>query len=606
MAPSTRRPSSQAVAMAKRMREIQLRGTRSSNTKRSNGATSRGTSVQAASKLSLKRQKRLKGKRAMKREGLKLLKRGCVTMSRIVRRKIIGKRMTVQFNQKGQPIGKAGKEMQSYIGVLARKKVPISIPTWKDVLVEQKNKIWEGIKLSFLLRPEHKRMVLISAGAKWREFKSHLTTRYILPHRDNLEIIESRPEDYLFINQDDWEIFVQDRLSDSFLELHEKQKRKRALSKYPHRLSRKGYAGLEEELSATMDEAELDRATMWIKARQDKNGGFKDPLVEEKAKEIADLKKKEAEGELSTSGSDDVLTLALGNPEHTGIIRGVGANVRQAAYFNLPKRRKQSVEQSLRLSVQKIMEQEREKILAKERAIWEERLKTLEARVLMNPMVTESPKDSTIDREVGSGQGSSNMHEKAANAIEKQIPSTVRKSLDLEPHVEEPVEVVNPIDGVNLNAIEKGQPIGLVVVDLEIQEGEFQAQTIGKECHLALGSTDNVVAIATVIEVNNENNSQLIHGVPLGEGNMRVSIVRSLVDEAKLPFPIENEIMTVRDAIGTYVAWPKNLIVFPVEFQKMAAKSRGMRKRKRVEEDEYHEEDIDMASLPTTLPPSLP
>ncbi|XP_040361895.1 uncharacterized protein LOC121049266 [Rosa chinensis] len=100
-----------------------------------------------------------------------------------------------------------------------------------------------------------------------------------------------------------------------------------------------------------MDEAELDRATMWIKARQDKNGGFKDPLVEEKAKEIADLKKKEAEGELSTSGSDDVLTLALGNPEHTGIIRGVGANVRQAAYFNLPKRRKQSVEQSLRLSV---------------------------------------------------------------------------------------------------------------------------------------------------------------------------------------------------------------------------------------------------------------
>ncbi|PRQ55760.1 hypothetical protein RchiOBHm_Chr1g0328151 [Rosa chinensis] len=35
-----------------------------------------------------------------------------------------------------------------------------------------------------------------------------------------------------------------------------------------------------------MDEAELDRATMWIKARQDKNGGFKDPLVEEKAKKI--------------------------------------------------------------------------------------------------------------------------------------------------------------------------------------------------------------------------------------------------------------------------------------------------------------------------------
>ncbi|XP_062028814.1 uncharacterized protein LOC133744788 [Rosa rugosa] len=54
MTPSTRRPSSQALAMAERMREIQLR-TRST-TKRSNGATSIGTkgSVHAASKLSSK------------------------------------------------------------------------------------------------------------------------------------------------------------------------------------------------------------------------------------------------------------------------------------------------------------------------------------------------------------------------------------------------------------------------------------------------------------------------------------------------------------------------------------------------------------------------
>ncbi|PRQ34705.1 hypothetical protein RchiOBHm_Chr5g0072061 [Rosa chinensis] len=148
-------------------------------------------------------------------------------MCRIVRRKIIGKKMTVSFNDKGEPIGKAGKEMQSYIGVLARKKVAISNPTWNDVLMEHKNKIWEGVKLAFLLRPEHKRMVLISAGRKWREFKSHLTTRYILPYRDNPEMIESRPEDYLFINQRDWEIFVKDRLSDTFLELHEKQKKKK-------------------------------------------------------------------------------------------------------------------------------------------------------------------------------------------------------------------------------------------------------------------------------------------------------------------------------------------------------------------------------------------
>lgn len=93
------------------------------------------------------------------------------------------------------------------------------------------------------------------------------------------------------------------------------------------------------------------------------------------------LKKKESEGSLTTSGTDDVLTLALGNPEHPGRIRGVGGNVRRSTYFHLPKRRKQSVEQTVRISVQKIMEEEREKIVAEERAYWVERFMRLEAKI---------------------------------------------------------------------------------------------------------------------------------------------------------------------------------------------------------------------------------
>ncbi|XP_024156138.1 uncharacterized protein LOC112164132 [Rosa chinensis] len=383
-------------------------------------------------------------------------------------------------------------------------------------------------------------------------------------------------------------------------------------------MSRKGYAGLEEELSGCMSDSELDRATMWIKARQDKNGGFKDPLVEEKAKKIAALKKKEVEGELITSGADDVLTLALGNPENTGVVRGVGGSVRKSTYFNLPKRRKQSVEQTVRLSVQKIMEQEREKILAEERAIWEERFRRLVEKLGVSALQTESPKVSTIDKQVGSGQGScSNLQEKAVVGTEKLISATVKKSLDLEhlqePSTEflelklplqEPVKDVNPISGVKLNATAKDVKNSEVVVDLEIQKGSIQVETIEKECRLATGSIDNVVAIVTITEVNGENNSQLIHGVPLLKGNRRVSIVTSLVDEAKLPFPIKDEIVTVRDAIGTYVAWPENLIIFQCE-SKTAAKSKGLKKRKIAVEDDDEEEDIDTASLPPTTPASL-
>lgn len=38
-----------------------------------------------------------------------------------------------------------------------------------------------------------------------------------------------------------------------------------------------------------MPDAELDRATMWIKARQGKDGKFKDPAVEDQAKKIVSL-----------------------------------------------------------------------------------------------------------------------------------------------------------------------------------------------------------------------------------------------------------------------------------------------------------------------------
>lgn len=79
------------------------------------------------SKMSKKR-KRGSEVVSKKKEGLKFLKRGAVTMHRIVRRKILGIKLPMPFNNKGEAYGDAGSEMQSYIGVLARTKVPI----WYD------------------------------------------------------------------------------------------------------------------------------------------------------------------------------------------------------------------------------------------------------------------------------------------------------------------------------------------------------------------------------------------------------------------------------------------------------------------------------------------
>ena len=49
----------------------------------------------------------------------------------------------VQFDDKGQPIGKKGDELSSYFGVLAREYVPLSMRDWRSKENNQiKERIW--------------------------------------------------------------------------------------------------------------------------------------------------------------------------------------------------------------------------------------------------------------------------------------------------------------------------------------------------------------------------------------------------------------------------------------------------------------------------------
>ena len=48
------------------------------------------------------------------------------------------------------------------------------------------------------------------------------------------------------------------------------------------------------------------------------------------------------DGSIQESGQKDILGMALGNPEHSGRVRGVGGMVTPTTYFNLLKRTKTS------------------------------------------------------------------------------------------------------------------------------------------------------------------------------------------------------------------------------------------------------------------------
>ncbi|CAL2257006.1 unnamed protein product [Prunus armeniaca] len=296
--------------------------------------------------------------------------RGMSTMPLVVKRKLQKIKPVVEYNKGGKGCGPVHTEMQSYIGVLARSRVPLVDKKWAEIPNDIKEQIWEAVDMTFVVGQGGKTSVLSSAAKKWKDFKSTLTRHYILPYIKEREKLSQPPEVYKFIEKAEWDAFVASRLSKEFESVHSQHSQIREKLEYNHRLSRKGYAGLEDQLEETMPGVEIDRSTLWKKARQDKHGNIPDPKVAEKAKLIDELQKQVAEGSLSLFGSNDVLTLALG-PEHPGRVRGVGAGISPRQFFNLPRPQRVKFADQLKESVRIVLQEETKKMEARTKQLVE-------------------------------------------------------------------------------------------------------------------------------------------------------------------------------------------------------------------------------------------
>ena len=66
----------------------------------------------------------------------------------------------------------------------------------------------------------------------------------------------------------------------------------------------------------------------WSETKKSASGvSFFDPNVEEAAKTIFALAVKQQEGTFKPQRERDILTLALGNPEHPGHVRGISSRL---------------------------------------------------------------------------------------------------------------------------------------------------------------------------------------------------------------------------------------------------------------------------------------
>ncbi|KAM5550528.1 hypothetical protein ABKV19_027605, partial [Rosa sericea] len=82
---------------------------------------------------------------------------------------------------------------------------------------------------------------------------------------------------------------------------------------------------------------------------------------------------------------------------------------------------------------------------------------------------------------------------------------------------------------------------------------------MGGTCELAVNTISNIVSFGTVFD--DEDMTKTIHGVPLKEGCLRVSVDGEIQGDTPLLFPILNEMELVRKAIGSHVAWPEELVI---------------------------------------------
>ena len=57
---------------------------------------------------------------------------------------------------------------------------------------------------------------MLTIGKCFLSFKSMLTVKYILPFKDHPELLKRPPIKYTFIRDEEWTIFVKDRLSENF------------------------------------------------------------------------------------------------------------------------------------------------------------------------------------------------------------------------------------------------------------------------------------------------------------------------------------------------------------------------------------------------------
>ncbi|GJS18005.1 transposase, Ptta/En/Spm, transposase, Tnp1/En/Spm-like protein [Tanacetum coccineum] len=344
----------------------------------------------------------------------------------------------------------------------------------------------------------HSNRNIVKRGITRREFES-LT--YILPNQNTLSKLNEVPAKYSSILQsEEWVNFVKYTATEEYKVKSAAAKMARSKSVYQHTMGRGGYALVKEKMIEKKEiEPDEEPARGTLWLKGRVNKDGEYP--DDEIRSVGD-KLKETEDKIK----EGTLKVDHGTDAMTvvlgkekgGYARGVGSGVTYKRYFDLPRSRQASDERILLLQSQ--LDNERRERQEKELLI----------QNLSNKMSQTEGMVTKLKNQLAAQGGMS------------------------------PVDIYL----INSSADEEG---GTTVVrcenDASIQKSNGLA-TLEKEMETR---TDG---------------KKMLHNKELPKDCYKVSIDTSLVDAACIPDVGNNSFKTVKDAMGSFFAWPKDLVVF--------------------------------------------